>query len=230
MQDGLTKRQLRVLKLTGDGWSAKEIGDTMNISRKGVDWHRAKICQMINLKRGMADLIRVAIGFGLTALCLMLACAATAAPIFLTPSNPVPVVQLAWNASTAPGVSNYTVYFGVGSQQYTNSTPVTNQTNASITLPARGVTYYFAVTCTDNRGLESAFSNEVNYTPPAPPAPPNLKPLVVLVVQNAPSPQGPFIDAGMNWSVSPDGPQMFYRLALAKGMILATTALPPIPR
>ena len=92
------------------------------------------------------------------------------------------------------------------------------------------MTYYFAVTCTDNRGFESAFSNEVNYTPPAPPAPPNLKPLVVLVVQNAPSPQGPFIDAGMNWSVSPDGPQMFYRLALAKGMILATTALPPIPR
>ena len=55
----------------------------MNISRKGVDWHRAKICQMLNLKRGMADLIRVAIGFGLTALCLMLACAAIAAPIFL---------------------------------------------------------------------------------------------------------------------------------------------------
>ena len=79
----------------------------------------------------------------------------------------------------------------MGSQRYTNSTIIGNQTNASITLPARGVTYYFAVTCTDNRGLESAFSNEVNYTPPAPPAPPTQKPLVVLVVQNAPSPQGP---------------------------------------
>ena len=225
IRDGLSAVQIAVIKHVGDGLTTKEIASALGRSPKTVAWHLSKIYRIMKMK-SLSDLVKLAIGFGLTTLCVTL-CAQGAPPVFLVPSNPPPVVQLAWT-SAGFGLTNYNLYYGVGSLQYTNKTALGNVTNATVTLPARGVTFYFAVTA-NAQGLESGFSNEANYTPPNPPAPPTQKPLVVLVVQNAPSPAGPFIDAGMNWSVSPDGPQMFYRIALAKGMILATTT-PPVPR
>ncbi len=149
--------------------------------------------------------------------------------VFLQPTNPAPVVQLAWNPSPSQNVTNYFLYQGVGSFQYTNKMSLGNAVATQFTLPTRGVTYFFAVTAQDNHGLESVFSNEVNYTPSAPPASPSMKPLVVLVAQQAPSVSGPFVDTGFNWSADPSqSPATVYRLAIAKGMQLAVVP-PPMP-
>lgn len=117
----------------------------------------------------------------------------------------------------------------MGSGQYTNKAPVGLSTNTTVVLPARGVTFFFAVTAVENHGLESVFSNEVNYTPPNPPAAPTMKPLVVLTVQSSPTPNGVFADSGMNWSQSPDLPQTFYKLKIDRGVMLSL-ASPPMPK
>lgn len=154
---------------------------------------------------------------------------AAGAQTFLVVSNPAPTVQLAWNPSTGTGISTYKAYYGVGSGQYTNVANVGNVTNATITLPARGVTYFFAVTAVDSFGLESFFSNEVSFTPRNPPPPPTQKPLTVLTVMKSTAPDGVFADAGMNWSETPDQPQTYYKLKIDRGIALATTA-PPMPK
>lgn len=148
------------------------------------------------------------------------------AQAFLVPSNPPPVVQLAWSPS--PLAATYAVYYGVGSLQYTNKIPVGNTTNAIVTLPARGVTYFFAVTASSSGGLESQFSNEVNFTPATPPAAPQMKPIVILAIQASPKSDGLFADTGMNWSVSPDQPGQFFRLKLNRGLAFAAQT-PPTP-
>lgn len=99
-------------------------------------------------------------------------------------TNPAPVVQLAWNKSTTPGIASYSLYWGVASRRYTNYVTVgVPTTNASITLAARGVTYFFAATATTTNGLESDFSNEVSYQPIIPPASPGLVPPVTVIAQ-----------------------------------------------
>jgi len=224
---GLTKTQMRVLKLVGDGLGTKEIAYKMKISPKTCEYHRAALNRIFGFAGGSIHLARIAIAFGLSSLCLMCMAAGAQQP-FLVVSNPAPVVQLAWNPSTASGVTNYTVYFGVGSGQYTNKTLVGNVTNAAITLPARGVTFYFAATATSG-GLESLFSNEVNYTPPNPPAPPTQKPLTVLTVMKSTAPDGVFADSGMNWSGTPDQPMAYYKLRIDRGIMLSVIQ-PPAPK
>lgn len=224
---GLSKQQIEILGLIGDGCTVKAIALANRLSPKTVEWHKAKIMRILNL-RSNAELVKMAIGFGLTTLCLLLCAlpASAAAQTFLVVSNPAPSVQLGWNP--VPSVSVYRLYYGVGSRQYTNMTSVGNVTNSSLTLPARGVAFFFAVTAVDSNGLESQFSNEITYTAPSPPAAPAMKPLVVLTVQTSPTPTGTFADSEMFWSLSPDTPQQYYKLRETRGVML-TVATPPLP-
>lgn len=222
---GLTARQIAVLKAIGDGFTTKEIATKMNTSTKTVEYHRANLCNIFKVY-GSVRLARIAIASGLSSLCMV--CMAAAAQPLLVVSNPPPVVQLAWNPPASGTVSFYNVYYGVGSGQYTNKLNVGSSTNTTVTLPARGVAFFFAVTDVSSVGLESPFSNEVTYTAPSPLAPPTQKPLTVITVMKASTPTGAFADAGMNWSDTPDQPQTYYKLKIDRGIALSASA-PPMP-
>lgn len=175
-----------------------------------------------------------------TILALSLVCFALtgAAAPFLAPTNPPPKVALGWD--TVPGTASYNIYFGVGSGQYTNVVNVGNTNVATVTLPARGVTYFFVATDIDTNGLESSFSSEVSFTPKLPPpSPNNMRQPLTLTVQVKQSVQDfQWADAGMNWSIDPTQTAAAYRLqlALAPPIVapsitpqLRTVQLPPMP-
>jgi DNA-binding NarL/FixJ family response regulator len=61
--DKLSVREREVLKLVAEGASNKQIADTLCISVRTVDHHRAKIMEKLNLKSA-AELIRYAISKG----------------------------------------------------------------------------------------------------------------------------------------------------------------------
>ncbi len=147
---------------------------------------------------------------------------------FLVPTNPPAVVQLAWDP--APQASEYRVYMGLGSRQYTNVVSAGLATGISVTLPVRGTPYFFAVTVRLN-GLESDFSNEVSYTPQQVPPPPNMKTIVVLTVQSK-SAGSQYADTQMNWSLAPDQTNQLFRLRISQYPQLAIAAkakAPPVP-
>lgn len=146
---------------------------------------------------------------------------------FIVPSNPPPVIQLVWSA--VPGVTNYQVYYGVGSRQYTNKISTAGATNPIVTLPARGTSYFFAAT-SQASGLESAFSNEVSFTPATPPNPPTVNPVVVLTVQTKPPTDAAWADAGMNWSLSATQQTQLFRLKIdTLSPPIAALSRPPMP-
>lgn len=71
-------------------------------------------------------------------------------------------VTLAWDASPSPGVVNYRIYFGTnaGSYQFvTNAGLVLTQ---RVVLPHTG-RWFFVATAMDTNGMESSFSNEVQW-------------------------------------------------------------------
>jgi Bacterial Ig domain len=86
----------------------------------------------------------------------------------LAPSSCLAVesVSLDWDPSPSPDVAGYNVYYGAAPRAYTNTASVGNATNTIISGLVEGVTYYFAATATDATGLESDYSNEVNYSVP----------------------------------------------------------------
>ena len=55
----LTKRQLCVLKMTGEGYRSMEIAKTLKVSDKTIDAHKCRIIAKLKLK-GRAELRRVA--------------------------------------------------------------------------------------------------------------------------------------------------------------------------
>lgn len=233
--NGLTKQHLRIISCVGEGCTHKEIAAELGYKRQTVSYHVTTIYKTLNMNR-IEQLVRTALAFGLCSpLCLMLLLApnAAAAQVFLTVSNPPSTVQLAWTppvlSPTNAPVTFYRVYLGTGSGQYTTMTNVGNVTNITLVLPLRGATYFFAITATDSNGLQSPFSNEVNYYSPLPPSPPTQKPLTIITVMKSQKPDGVFADAGMNWSDTPDQPSAYYKLKIDKGMILAVTT-PPVPR
>ncbi|MCC5787953.1 MAG: hypothetical protein JJU33_14765 [Phycisphaerales bacterium] len=61
----LRPREREVLGMIGDGLTASEIGQGLGISQKTVEWYRAQIGHKLGV-RSRAELIRVAIGAGLT--------------------------------------------------------------------------------------------------------------------------------------------------------------------
>ena len=70
---------------------------------------------------------------------------------------------LAWDPSPGTNViTNYSVYYGVASTNYTNKILAKTNLTATVSNLAPNKVYYFAATAVDNRGLESDFSNEVN--------------------------------------------------------------------
>ena len=109
-----------------------------------------------------------------TTLVLLLALAAATVQGQITITNPPASVTLAWDASTDPAVTAYRVYWGVATRFYTNVVQVSG-TTATVPNLVRGVKYYFAATCVATNGLESDFSNEINYTTLRLPVPPILR-------------------------------------------------------
>ena len=146
---------------------------------------------------------------------LALVCAAnlTAAP-FPQPSNPPPQITLQW--TPAPGTATSKLYYGVGPGQYTNATNLGATNQASVVLPTRGVTYYFAVTDSWTNGLESPFSNEVNYTPMLPPAAPTIGQPLILTVQTKTSPLDFMWTDLFNESIDPGSTNGMFRLQIAQ--------------
>ena len=89
-------------------------------------------------------------------------------------------VSLAWNPSTGTNIAGYHIYYGGASGAYTNIVNAGNTTNATISNLTEGNTYFFAATAYDSSGLESAFSNEISYTPGN--SPPTLNSLANLTI------------------------------------------------
>ena len=74
-------------------------------------------------------------------------------------------VTLAWDASTAPNLGGYKLYYGTSSGTYPSSVDVGPSTTYTLTGLTPGQTYYFAITAYDTGGTtESDFSNEVSAT------------------------------------------------------------------
>jgi hypothetical protein len=80
-----------------------------------------------------------------------------------TPASAMVSASLTWNASSAPNVAGYNIYYGSGSHQYTNMLAVGAVTNTVISNLTEGVTYFFAAKTCDCTGKESDFSNEAIF-------------------------------------------------------------------
>jgi DNA-binding NarL/FixJ family response regulator len=63
-EDPLTSREIEVVKLVAEGYTSDEIAETLVISRKTVDRHRANILEKLRM-RDRVDLTRYAIRRGL---------------------------------------------------------------------------------------------------------------------------------------------------------------------
>ncbi len=112
-------------------------------------------------------------------------------------------VTLAWDPSPDDRVTNYRVYWGYQSRTYTGSFDVGNVTNATVGSLVAGTHYFFAVTATTPEGLESDYSNEVDYTVPLPPLTPP-----VLEVQAGATPE----EARLLWTATADPAVDNYRV------------------
>lgn len=145
------------MKLYSDGLSSKQVALEIGISPKTVDGHRANLFSKLKLQ-SMAHLVKMAVGFGLTSLCLML--------------HAGPVV-LAW---TNPNSTN----FAVNIYYTTNLFTPTNLWPLLVTIPncppgpntfatnLPPANYFFTAAFTNSFwGVESFFSNGA-ATPPLP--------------------------------------------------------------
>lgn len=72
-------------------------------------------------------------------------------------------LALSLDSSPSSGVVGYEVYYGTASGNYTSILALGNVATATISGPASGVTYYFAITAVNDLGQESDFSNEASY-------------------------------------------------------------------
>ncbi len=72
---------------------------------------------------------------------------------------------LAWDPSPSGNVAGYKVYYGLSSGNYTDAIDVAGELTAQIGGLVVGKTYYFVVTAYNGSGVESARSNEVQFTP-----------------------------------------------------------------
>ena len=62
--DDLTARQREILQLVAEGYSAKEIASQLKISHRTIEFHKAKIMELLNLHT-TADLVKYAVAHGL---------------------------------------------------------------------------------------------------------------------------------------------------------------------
>jgi len=133
-------------------------------------------------------LLRVAVWMALP----LLLCVATQGALF--PTNPVPTVTLAWDASV--GATGYKIYKGPSTRNYTNVYDAgSNQIYTVRGGFAYGQRIYFAATAYNLVG-ESDFSQEVSWLAPSlPESPTSLRTtnaLLKVSVETAPAPGGPW--------------------------------------
>ena len=77
-------------------------------------------------------------------------------------------VTLAWNPNPEPDIAGYKIHYGTSSGSYTSHVDVGNHTTSTVSGLQDATKYYFAATTYNNGGLESSYSAEVVYNPPAP--------------------------------------------------------------
>ncbi len=93
---------------------------------------------------------------------------------------------LTWDASPATDITNYTVYLGTSSSDYTTLVQAGPVTHVTITNLVPGLTYFLAVTASDSSGIESEYSNEITFSVPAGrPAPGPGQPELTLIRSGA---------------------------------------------
>ena len=140
-------------------------------------------------------------------------------------------VDLAWDASPADeGVTGYVVYVSTNSfygpqrgLPLLTQVEVTGRTNltATVTNLMPGQRYYFVVTAHDDLGMESDFSNEVFWDAPKVPGAPRLRLVVQVVLESAPTLQGPWKVAAVypeHLVALNEGPAQFYRARLESSL------------
>jgi hypothetical protein len=71
-------------------------------------------------------------------------------------------VTLCWNANTETNLAGYNIYYGNSSRNYSYSS-YTLYTNYSFNDLDNNLIHFFAVTATNQQGLESAYSTEIIY-------------------------------------------------------------------
>lgn len=69
---------------------------------------------------------------------------------------------LAWDASASPEVVGYRIYFGTNGGSYSFATNVGLVRTQTVVLPHTG-RWFFAATALDANGMESPFSNQVQW-------------------------------------------------------------------
>lgn len=117
----------------------------------------------------------------------------------LVPSSFAGQANLAWDASSSPGVAGYKLLYGTASRNYTQSLDVGNTTSYTVTGLDDGKKYYFAAAAYNSASVQSGYSNEVAYTTPATQPP---SPIYTLSAS-----------AGVGGSISPSG-----SIALSQGL------------
>lgn len=142
MKDGLTPRQIEVLKGIGDGFTTKEIARKMYRSPKAVEKHREALYRIFKVQ-GIVRLARIAIAFGISSLCLMLVCCAASRRPKTTTAT------LAWNHD--PNALSYIVYVSTDANTYyygpkfaLSALPTPN-TSVRVQNLTVGTKYYFTV-------------------------------------------------------------------------------------
>ncbi len=75
---------------------------------------------------------------------------------------PAQRVKLAWDASPSPGITHYRIHYGTNGANYTIVADVGLTLTHTVELPHRG-RWFFAATAVDANGIESAFSNQVQW-------------------------------------------------------------------
>jgi hypothetical protein len=75
-------------------------------------------------------------------------------------------ISLELDPSPDSDVVGYNIYYGTTSGDYTNKVTIRDKTTAAIPNLTAGKTYYFAATAFDINGMESGFSNEIQFIVP----------------------------------------------------------------
>jgi len=86
--------------------------------------------------------------------------------IFSTTSHATDSVKITWEANGDPLIAGYKIYEGTKSRSYTRVATVgRTATSTTFTGLTTGDTYYFAATTYDKAGDQSAYSDEIVFTP-----------------------------------------------------------------
>lgn len=76
-------------------------------------------------------------------------------------------VPLAWEHADPASLAGFRVYYGASAGNYTGHVDVSTNLTADINLPAGE--YFVVVVAVSPQGIESEYSNEINFTVPSVP-------------------------------------------------------------